>query len=147
MSEFMVKILENLHSEMIYDYWPGGLVEGVLSETGVLDSTPLLNFLTSILVDQFPDGPQRRMVVSAVDVETGSYTTFTEKEPKEKIPAAVLASASIPFVFPNRHIGDQIFMDGGTVWNTNLVSAVDRCHELVDDDSQIVIDIILCGGS
>lgn len=35
-------------------------------------------------------------------------------------------------------------MDGGTVWNTNLVSAVDRCMELVDDSSKIIIDIILC---
>lgn len=35
-------------------------------------------------------------------------------------------------------------MDGGTVWNTNLASAVNRCKEIVDDDSEITIDIILC---
>ena len=38
-------------------------------------------------------------------------------------------------------------MDGGTVWNTNLVSAVDRCLEQVDDESQIIIDIALCGSA
>lgn len=37
-------------------------------------------------------------------------------------------------------------MDGGTVYNTNLVSAVQRCREMVDDDSEITIDIIICGG-
>lgn len=35
-------------------------------------------------------------------------------------------------------------MDGGTVWNTNLVSAVERCLEIVDDYSQITMDIIIC---
>ena len=36
-------------------------------------------------------------------------------------------------------------MDGGTVWNTNLVSAVNKCMELVDDKSKIVVDIAICG--
>ena len=35
-------------------------------------------------------------------------------------------------------------MDGGVAWNTNLVSAVERCREMVDDDSEIVLDIINC---
>ena len=34
-------------------------------------------------------------------------------------------------------------MDGGTVWNTNLVSAVERCREIVDDDSNITLDVIV----
>lgn len=39
-------------------------------------------------------------------------------------------------------------MDGGTVWNTNLVSAVQRCKELVgDDESKIVLDVIILGQS
>lgn len=38
-------------------------------------------------------------------------------------------------------------MDGGTVWNTNLGSAINRCLEVVDDESQIVVDIVMCGGS
>lgn len=36
-------------------------------------------------------------------------------------------------------------MDGGTVWNTNLVTAIDRCLELVDSKSQIIVDIAVCG--
>ena len=56
----------------------------------------------------------------------------------------VVASSSIPFVFPHREIKDYILMDGGTVWNINLVSAIDRCMELVDDESQIVLDIVVC---
>jgi len=35
-------------------------------------------------------------------------------------------------------------MDGGAVWNTNLMSAIDKCMEIVDDPSKIVMDIIIC---
>jgi hypothetical protein len=36
-------------------------------------------------------------------------------------------------------------MDGGTVWNINLVSAIERCREQVESDEDIVLDIISCG--
>lgn len=35
-------------------------------------------------------------------------------------------------------------MDGGTVWNSNLVSAVEKCLTLVDDKSKIIVDIAIC---
>ena len=36
-------------------------------------------------------------------------------------------------------------MDGGTVWNTNLVSAVEKCRSMGYSDKQITLDIITCG--
>ena len=38
-------------------------------------------------------------------------------------------------------------MDGGTVWNTNLASAVERCRELVTNDEDIIMDVITCSNS
>jgi hypothetical protein len=35
-------------------------------------------------------------------------------------------------------------IDGGSVWNLNLATAIQRCQEIVDDDSQITLDIIDC---
>lgn len=118
---------------MIYDYWPEGLA-GILTRSGAFDDSPLIGFLQKML-DEHPNGPQRKVVVSAVDVNTGTYVTFTEKDPIDKMIMGVVSSASIPFIFPHRKIGNNVLMDGGTVWNTNLVSAVDRCLELVDDES------------
>jgi hypothetical protein len=34
-------------------------------------------------------------------------------------------------------------MDGGTVWNTNIVSAVNRCRE-THGDADIIVDIVVC---
>ena len=76
----------------------------------------------------------RKIAVSAVDIESGNYVVYNETNP-EPI-KAIISSASIPFVFPNQKWSDgSVVMDGGAVWNLNLVSAVLRCREQVDDDS------------
>jgi hypothetical protein len=39
-------------------------------------------------------------------------------------------------------------MDGGTVYNTNLVSAINRCKEIVgEDESKIILDIVVCSSN
>jgi predicted acylesterase/phospholipase RssA len=60
------------------------------------------------------------------------------------MPLRYLASASVPFVFPHQLIQGRTMMDGGTVWNTNLASAVERCREMVDKDEDIIMDVIIC---
>ena len=60
------------------------------------------------------------------------------------LPTAIVSSASMPAIFPPRLFDGKVLMDGGTVWNTNLASAVDRCLELVDSKSQIIIDVAIC---
>jgi len=85
------------------------------------------------------------MVVSTVDTQTGSYQQFTEAVPIADLPTAVISSASIPGVFAPRAFRGNNFMDGGTVWNTNLVSAVERCMEIVDSKAKIIVDIAICG--
>ena len=35
-------------------------------------------------------------------------------------------------------------MDGGTVWNTNLVSAIDQCKSLGYSHEEIILDVIEC---
>lgn len=73
-----------------------------------------------------------------------TFNDNDEGENFEDFPLKIIASASVPFVFPHRHIGDRIFMDGGTTWNTNLISAIERCLEVVDHPSKITLDIIIC---
>ena len=91
-------------------------------------------------------------MVSCVDASSGAYHTFNESS-TDTI-KGVVSSASIPFVFPNQVWGPNTYdnpsdknlvcMDGGTVYNTNLVSAVERCRETADKDEDITLDIIIC---
>ena len=56
-----------------------------------------------------------------------------------------MSSASIPVVFPPQSLGSHVFMDGGTVWNLNLDSAVQQCLNKGFDASDIIADIAICG--
>ncbi len=121
--------------------WPQGFKQGLFNESGLLDDTPLFNLLTDI-IEKSP--VQRRLVVSTVDTQTGNYNQFDESTPRDQIPTVVISSASIPAVFSDRKYKGGVYMDGGTVWNTNVVSAINRCLEVVEDKSKIVVDIAIC---
>ena len=57
--------------------------------------------------------------------------TFNEEGVKSLFATKIRSSASIPFIFPHVELVDMVLMDGGTVFNLNMVSAVERCKELV----------------
>ena len=40
----------------------------------------------------------------------------------------------------------MVLVDGGTAWNVDLPSAINRCFEVVDDPADIIVDVILCNG-
>ena len=62
----------------------------------------------------------------------------------EELPRAVLASGSIPVVFPPMHLQGKYLIDGGTVWNTNVNSAVQKCRDMGFADHDIVVDVVTC---
>ena len=84
--------------------------------------------------------------MSTVDANTGNYDSFTEVETSiDEIAYSVVASASIPVLFPpSKHFKGKVYVDGGTGYGVDLVNAVARCREIVDDDSKIILDVILC---
>ena len=57
---------------------------------------------------------------------------------------AVIASASIPGLFPSTKLRDYNLIDGGSAWNLNIIGAIDKCKELgFTDDENIVLDVII----
>jgi len=54
----------------------------------------------------------------------------------------LVATSSVPFIFPPIKIGSKIMIDGGVAWNLDVSSAIEKCRTLVDSDSKIVLDII-----
>lgn len=129
MSEWMESIWKNnITSAGVYQSWPLGWLDGIFSETGLYNNQPLFDLMTKFF-KQF-GSLKRKIIVSSAEVNTGKYILFDEKMPFQDWPLFVIASSSIPFIFPHRHYNDYILMDGGTVWNTNLVSAVDKCNSM-----------------
>ena len=104
------------------------MVTGILRESGILNTQPLHDFLDKFFEDMGKTF-KRKLVVSSVDANSGSYIQWDENSSDPM--KAVMSSAAIPFVFPNQKWDDPqvVAIDGGSVWNTNLVSAVKRCQE------------------
>ena len=58
---------------------------------------------------------------------------------------AAFSSASVPGLFPPYNWeGKGLFVDGGLASNLNIEDAILQCKELVEDDSQITVDILIC---
>ena len=139
---FLSEKWQELKEDNVWVPWkPAGVVTGILKESGALDTSALFKFVQSVW-DELGGQIKRKIVVSCVDASTGAYHLFNETS-ADPI-KGVVSSASIPFVFPHQIWGPNTYdnptdknlvcMDGGTVYNTNLVSAVERCRETVDKD-------------
>jgi predicted acylesterase/phospholipase RssA len=89
----------------------------------------------------------RRVSVSCVDINTGDFTEFNQINTNYyDFGQAGLSSGSIPVVFPPQHFQGKICMDGGTVWNVNIDSAINQCHDMGATDDEITLDVLICGG-
>ena len=125
MASWLCDLWSNLKTDDVWQDWSfGGKVRGLTMKQGAVDNSPLLAFLKTV-VSQF-SAFGRRVTLAAVDVSTGKYTEFDQSNIKfSDLPDAAVSSASIPLIFPP-HIWPSkgVFMDGGTVYNINIESAV-----------------------
>ena len=82
--------------------------------------------------------------MGTVDANTGDYITWRLDESDfSQVPTKIVSSASLAGLFIPQHIDGTVDIDGGTYNGLDAVSAVERCMELVDDYSQVTLDIIL----
>ena len=86
----------------------------------------------------------RKAAFQSVDLSTGKIVIFDENTPRDIVPDAILASASIPAFFPPVNIDGMTLVDGGVFTNLDLGEAIVRCREEVEKDEDIIVDIILC---
>ncbi len=71
--------------------------------------------------------PQRRLLITAVDAETGELRVF-DRDSGVQLPEAVAASCAVPLVWPPISIGERRYIDGGvrSVANADLAGGCDR---------------------
>jgi NTE family protein len=74
-----------------------------------------------------PEWPDRPLLLTAVDAESGAFTTFDRSSGVELV-AAVGASCAVPGVYPPVTIDGHRFMDGGmrSPVNADLAAGYDR---------------------
>lgn len=131
-----------LQNDMVYAEWPDGLEEGLLEHSGIFDTRPLHDTVRGILGKR---PPQKMYVAGVSNTDTGDYVTFDEKLNLDDLAFGITGSASIPFVFPSQHLHGVTLNDGGSIYNTNLISAVEKCNSEGYTDDKIILDIVICG--
>jgi NTE family protein len=106
--------------------------------THLLDTSPLRETLIKegwLDLDRInAQFPAKHLRITVVEMETGRLRVFgnsddpTSNSRTEHVPITldhILASCSIPIVYPPTKIGDTAYWDGGTVANTPLGPAID----------------------
>ena len=123
-------------------------LDGLLFKAGMVDNSPLLAFLQGTVIAGHTDFG-RRITVGTVNINDGSFNKFDQTNTSyDDMARAAFSSASIPTVFPPYSWeGKGLFVDGSTATNINVEDAITQCMDLVDDESKITVDILLCGGS
>ena len=71
---------------------------------------------------------ERAFLTGAVDFVTGNYIVFDfDNLTREEWPKAIMASASVAGAFPVTELRGYHLIDGGTTWNTNIASGIEKC--------------------
>jgi len=141
---WMNELWLNMTADNIYSKWPYGYLEGLTSREGLFDNQNGIDFLTNLLNENFPEKKfQRKIVWNAVDFDTAEIVRFDEKEDWETLPLKIIASTSMPFAFPHMHLDGKSYVDGGSVWNIDYASGINKCLEDGYKEKDIIVDIIL----
>jgi len=84
-------------------------------------------------------------MVGATDVDTGEELVYDFDDLHEdEYVDAIVGSASVPVVFPFTKFRGRPLVDSlSTGWNVNMISAINKCMEIVGDPSKIELDIIV----
>ncbi len=118
----------------IGELWVGGLhvSQDVRAEIGALainaktgeEQAWIATFRTSL---PSPDWPDRRLLITGVDVSTGEFMVW-DRTSGVKLELAIAASCSVPGILPPVTIDGHRFMDGGvrSVSNADLAKGYDR---------------------
>ena len=104
--------------------------------------------LADLLQQKLGDKPfQRKLSVLSADLMTGQVVIFDETLTNEERVQSIISSTSIPFAFEPVEIDDMKLADGSVYSNLSVGDPIQRCREEVENDSDIIIDIILCYGT
>ena len=135
----------------MYTTYPGGSIAGMMFRKAMYDTTNGVNYLSELIKGEHggKTGFQKKVVCDAVDSETGEVNVLTETSvPFAEWGKAIMASASVPGIFPNTDLLGHPLMDGMAAYNTDIEAAIKRCLEIVPDKTDgtknIILDILIC---
>lgn len=136
--DIMTNLWSSITANDVYNYnW------NPIYDQAILDNTPLNNTIFN-LINKYGGIAQRDIIIGAVNLNTGLMRLFdkTQLNSPNRTNNIVMASASIPIIFPPVFFDGNYYVDGGTFSNELIIPGIDYC--LKKGDSNITIDMIIC---
>jgi len=131
----------------IFKNWFLGPLYGLLFKTGLYDTSPLYDFLESLISYQ---EVKRKIVVGSTNIENGTYHTWDEENFKgnfESFIEAVMASSAFPVIFPMIKKDNINWVDGGVKASIDFASGINKCLDIGYSLENIFIDAVLCSSA
>ncbi len=114
-------------NDSVYNERFGSIVSIVFGADSLYDISPLKALLKERINIEDIANSNRILKIGYVSLETGQYINANSKDPN--LLEHILASASIPFVFPPVNVNDEHLIDGGVRNITPLKEAFDAGAE------------------
>ena len=138
--------IDGKHS--IYKDWLfGGILRGLLYESGIFNTEPGYNFVRNVLKDY--SGLKRDTIIGVTNLRTGAYQTYSNKDllTIDDLTNAGMCSSAVPLFFPYCNFKGETYIDGGVRYGTDIFSGVHRCEDKGFDHKDIILDVVLCSGN
>jgi len=139
-------IWDTLRGSNAFASWPGGILQGLFEEQGIFDESNLRSFFREKLGGR---PIVKKISLGSADMNTGTYKSYDYNETvlTEDYVNHVISSTAMPFAFPPILEGNMTLLDGGVVWKMDIPGAIRRCLEIVDDESDIIMDVVMTAES
>ena len=123
----LCEIWQNLTAEKVYSrMWKLSFVASFFGNYTYpfFSSKPLLNLVRESVDFEKVRNSSKKLIVSAFDLVSGKVLRFYNDSPN--LDLCLLASASIPVIFPPVRIGDHVMVDGGVTDNVPFKTAIEN---------------------
>lgn len=138
-ADFLIDQWLNITQKDVFQQWfPGGIAEGFLLKSGLLDTTPLRRYLGSIINPNRVRSSGRKLQLGATSLTQNVFRTFDENDPD--LLSSVLASSAIPGLFPVVNKDGEAYVDGGATYMTPITSSIRECMAIGDE---VHVDVVL----
>ena len=142
-TQFMVDFWREINSSIILQTWNTGVFAGLYKEPSLVNNSIFINYVNEKIVSRVST-LKRKISVGSVDLNKGEFVRFDESTPFiDFIFKAARSSASVPLLFPPVEYEGMSLVDGGTLINLDIAGAVQKCLEIVNDQSDIILDIVM----
>ncbi|KAL0479224.1 hypothetical protein AKO1_008060 [Acrasis kona] len=143
---YLEKTWLNTRASDVWKHWfPGGPLEGLFLKSGVLDSSPMQAYIKKNVDLEKTKASGRTINIGATCLDRNTFVLFNETF--VDFHTAVIASSSIPGIFPTISINGENYVDGGIEYMTPVSDAIALCmakyNRMGINKVKVSVDVIL----